>query len=256
MFQDGIQDDQQFAHAGDQGNGWFFTRCTQPFVEVSDHGIASAGRQRSHVQGRAYVSSTTPNDATPPQCAAVPMQWRDPYQVFRFDHVFIYDKLRYKLGLSEECSMMNNDEWIPVSSENCEYVKGPFYHGTKSNLATGDLLTSGHSSNYAEGRVSNHIYFSAQLEPAIWGAELAMSLSGLDGRGRIYIVEPTGPFEDDPNLTNKKFPGNPTRSYRTREPLRIVGVVEGWVGHPTEVLQGMLDSLENLKRQGLAVIED
>jgi rifampin ADP-ribosylating transferase len=151
---------------------------------------------------------------------------------------------------------MNNGEWIPVSRENYAHVKGPFYHGTRSNLAIGDLLTSGHPSNYEEGRVSNHIYFSAQLEPAIWGAELAMSLSGLDGRGKIYIVEPTGPFEDDPNLTNKKFPGNPTRSYRTREPLRIIGEVEDWEGHPPEILQGMLDSLESLRRQGLAAIED
>ena len=151
---------------------------------------------------------------------------------------------------------MNNDEWIPVSHENCEQVNGPFYHGTKANLVIGDLLISGRQSNFEEGRISNHIYFSTCLEAPIWGAELAMSLSGLDGRGHIYIVEPTGPFEDDPNLTNKKFPGNPTQSYRTREPLRIVGVVEDWDGHPTEVLQGMLDSLESLKRRGLAIIED
>jgi rifampin ADP-ribosylating transferase len=83
-----------------------------------------------------------------------------------------------------------------------------------------------------------------------------MSYAGLDGSGRIYIVEPTGPFEDDPNLTNKKFPGNPARSYRTREPVKIVGVVEDWKGHPPEMLQQMLDALENLKRRGLAVIED
>ena len=152
--------------------------------------------------------------------------------------------------------MSSSEEWIPVSHENCERVKGPFYHGTKANLVIGDLLSSGQPSNYEDGRVSNHVYFSALLEPAIWGAELAMSFAGLDGRGHIYIVEPTGPFEDDPNLTNKKFSGNPTRSYRTRAPLKIVGEVEDWVGHPPEVLQGMLDALANLKRQGLAVIED
>lgn len=151
---------------------------------------------------------------------------------------------------------MNDDEWIAVSHENCEQIVGPFYHGTKSNLVIGDLLLPGYRSNFEEGRVSNHIYFSTKLEAAIWGAELAMSLSGLDGRGHIYIVQPTGPFEDDPNLTNKKFRGNPTRSYRTREPLKIVGVVEQWEGHSAEVLQGMLQSLENLKRRGLAVIED
>jgi rifampin ADP-ribosylating transferase len=151
---------------------------------------------------------------------------------------------------------MSNDEWIPISHENCGQVNGPFYHGTKANLVVGDLLLPGNPSNFEEGRTSNHIYFSTQLEPAIWGAELAMALAGLTGRGHIYIVEPVGSFEDDPNLTNKRFPGNPTRSYRTRKPLKIVGVVEDWDGHPTEVLQGMLDSLENLKRNGLAVIED
>lgn len=101
-----------------------------------------------------------------------------------------------------------------------------------------------------------HVYFSALLEPAVWGAELAISLSGHDGRGYIYIVEPTGPFEDDPNLTNKRLPGNPTRSYRTHDPLRIVGTVEEWEGHPPEVLQQMLESLEALKRRGLAIIEE
>lgn len=149
---------------------------------------------------------------------------------------------------------MSNDEWIPISHENCEQVAGPFYHGTKARLALGDLLSAGQASNFEEGRVSNHIYFSALLDAAIWGTELAMALAGMDGRGHIYVVEPTGPFEDDPNVTNKRFPGNPTRSYRTREPLRIVGTVEGWDGHPPEVLQGMLDSLEKLKRDGIAVI--
>lgn len=150
---------------------------------------------------------------------------------------------------------MTND-WIPVSHENCVQVDGPFYHGTKAKLAVGDLLTTGHLSHFEKGRALKHVYFSALLEPAIWGAELAMALSGLDGRGYIYIVEPTGPFEDDPNLTNKKFPGNPTKSYRTSAPLKVMGLVEEWQGHPAAVLQGMLDSLANLQRQGLAVIED
>lgn len=151
---------------------------------------------------------------------------------------------------------MNSDEWIRVSHENCEQVDGPFYHGTKANLTIGGLLIAGHASNFEDGRVSNHIYFSALLDPAIWGAELAISLAGLEGRGHIYIVEPTGPFEDDPNLTNKRLPGNPTRSYRTREPLKIVGVVEDWNGHPPEMLREMLDSLESLRRRGLSLIED
>ena len=149
-----------------------------------------------------------------------------------------------------------NDDSMPVAHENCAQVDGPFYHGTKANLVMGDLLVAGHSSNFEEGRASNHIYFSSRLESAIWGAELAMSLSGLEGRGHIYVVEPSGPFEDDPNVTNQKFPANPTRSFRTREPLRIVGIVEDWHAHSAEVLQGMLDSLQSLKRRGLAIIED
>lgn len=129
-------------------------------------------------------------------------------------------------------------DWIPISHDNYKQVQGPFYHGTKANLAIGDLLTTGFISHFEDGRILKHIYFSALMEPAVWGAELAMSLSGLEGRGYIYIVEPTGPFEDDPNLTNKKFPGNPTQSYRTCEPLRIVGVVEDWEGHPVELIRG------------------
>src|SRR4051812_10023287 len=101
---------------------------------------------------------------------------------------------------------MSND-WIPISHENCEQVRGPFYHGTKARLSIGDLLTVGHLSHFEEARALEHVYFSTLMEPAIWGAELAISLSGLEGRGYIYIVEPTGSFEDDPNLTNKKFPG-------------------------------------------------
>jgi rifampin ADP-ribosylating transferase len=157
---------------------------------------------------------------------------------------------------SQELWIMNTAQWAPVTAENCQHVYGPFYHGTKVDLAVGELLSPGYPSNYEEGRVSNHLYFSALLEPAIWGAELAMALARLEGRGRIYIVEPTGAFEDDPNLTNKRFPGNPTQSYRTREPLRIVDVVEDWQGHPEEVVRGMVDSLLGLQRQGMAVIED
>lgn len=126
----------------------------------------------------------------------------------------------------------------------------------QARLAIGELLTIGHPSHFDNGRALRHIYFSSLMEPAIWGAELAVSLSGLDGRGHIYIVEPTGPFEDDPNVTNKRFPGNPTRSYRTRQSLRIVGSVEDWQGHPPDVLRRMLESLEELRRRGLALIED
>src|SRR4051794_25415276 len=126
-----------------------------------------------------------------------------------------------------------------------------FYHGTKADLAVGDLITPGFGSNFVE-RGLRHIYFTATLEAATWGAELAKG----DGRGRIYIVEPTGPFEDDPNLTDKKFPGNMTASYRSVDPLRIVGEVEDWVGHSPEQLQTMKDGLARRREQGADRIID
>lgn len=129
---------------------------------------------------------------------------------------------------------------------------GPFYHGTKADLKPGDLLEPGYNSNYGEGKKANYVYMTATMDAAIWGAELATG----DKPGRIYIVEPTGIFEDDPNLTNKRFPGNPTRSYRTKHPLRVVGEVADWKGHAPEVLQQMLNHLEELKRQGIEAIND
>lgn len=129
---------------------------------------------------------------------------------------------------------------------------GPFYHGCKADLQIGDLLTPGFMTNYGTGKRSNFIYFSATLEAATWGAELAQPEPGkAEGPGRIYIVEPTGPFTDDPNLTNRKFPGNPTRSYRSRAPLRITGEITGWTGHPPEQLQAMKDHIAALKAQGI-----
>ncbi|WP_028642791.1 NAD(+)--rifampin ADP-ribosyltransferase [Nocardioides sp. URHA0020] len=145
---------------------------------------------------------------------------------------------------------------MAVTYESCADVAGPFFHGTKAVLGVGDELVAGHGSNYQSGRVSNNIYFTGVLETAVWGAELATALAGISERGHIYVVTPLGPFEDDPNVTDKKFPGNPTESYRTRSPLRVVGEVEDWEGHAPEVLQGMLDSLAQLRAKGLDVIED
>jgi len=129
---------------------------------------------------------------------------------------------------------------------------GPFYHGTKAVLKPGDLLVPGYSSNYGERKKANYVYLTATLDAATWGAELAMG----DEPGRIYRVEPTGPIEDDPNLTDKKFPGNPTRSYRTQHPLRVVGEVLDWEGHSPEELQKMRDHLDELKRLGIEAIND
>jgi hypothetical protein len=145
---------------------------------------------------------------------------------------------------------------VPVTYEHCGHVRGPFFHGTKSALTAGDELVAGYGSNFQEGRVSNNIYFTALVETAAWGAELATALAATGERGHIYAVEPLGPFEDDPNVTDKRFPGNPTQSYRTRHPLRVVGEVDDWQGHDPEVLKAMLDSLAQLREQGLDVIED
>ena len=147
-------------------------------------------------------------------------------------------------------------DYVPVTYERCAHIAGPFYHGTKATLAVDDELTAGHGSNYQAGRVSNNIYFTALVETAAWGAELATALAGNGERGHIYVVEPLGPFEDDPNVTNKKFPGNVTASYRTRHPLRVVSELPDWPGHSPEVLRGMLDRLAQLREQGLDLIED
>jgi rifampin ADP-ribosylating transferase len=132
------------------------------------------------------------------------------------------------------------------------HESGALLHGTKADLKVGDLLVPGHVSNFEAGRVMNHVYVTETLDAAAWGAELAAG----DGRGRIYVVEPTGALEDDPNVTDKRFPGNPTRSYRTREPVRIVGELEHWTGHSPDQVQAMKDGLADLKRRGVHVIYD
>jgi rifampin ADP-ribosylating transferase len=132
------------------------------------------------------------------------------------------------------------------------YAPGVYLHGTKAELAVGDLLVAGRESNFEAGRVMNYVYFTATLDAAVWGAELAAG----EGRGRIYIVEPLGEFEDDPNVTDKKFPGNPTQSFRSREPLRIVGEVVDWVGHSPEKLEAMRARIDALRQDGTGRIED
>ena len=117
-----------------------------------------------------------------------------------------------------------------------------YYHGTKADLKPGDLIEAGKASNYGQRRKANHVYLSATLDAAVWGAELAAG----DGPGRIYTVEPTGPIVDDPNLTDKKFPGNPTKSYRSREPLRVTGEVAQWTGHSAEQLKAIHDHIARL----------
>ena len=134
--------------------------------------------------------------------------------------------------------------------------QGSFLPRDQLRAEAGRRAFPGFGSNFQDSRVSNNIYFTALVDTAAWGAELATALSGSEARGHIYIVEPLGPFEDDPNVTDKRFPGNPTQSYRTREPLRVVGEVEDWEGHSPEVIKGMLDHLAQLREQELDVIED
>jgi hypothetical protein len=126
------------------------------------------------------------------------------------------------------------------------------YHGTRADLKVGDLIGPGYSSNFGKGRKANYVYLTATLDAATWGAELALG----EGPGRIYIVEPTGPIMDDPNLTDKKFPGNPTKSYRSREPLRVVGEVTDWQGHSPEALKAMKDGVERARQLGIEAIDD
>lgn len=127
-----------------------------------------------------------------------------------------------------------------------------YFHGTKANLKHGDLIKSGYNSNYGKRAMARYVYLSGTLNAAIWGAELAFG----EERGRIYVVEATGPVEDDPNLTDKKFPGNPTLSYRSKDPLRVIGEVIDWQGHSAEELESMKAGVERARLAGVEAIED
>jgi len=127
-----------------------------------------------------------------------------------------------------------------------------FFHGTRADLKPGDLIASGYNSNFGARKPASWVYLTGTLDAAIWGAELAEG----DGRQRIYIVEPLDRIVDDPNLTDKKFPGNPTMSYRSRDPLRVIGEVTMWIGHAAEQLQQMKDGLARLAADGANIIVD
>lgn len=144
----------------------------------------------------------------------------------------------------------------PVNQETQQLSPKPFtqayFHGTKANLNTGDLIETGVNSNYGQRKKAKYIYLSATLDAAVWGAELAEGAAA----ERIYVVEPTGAIEDDPNLTNKKFPGNPTMSYRSKEPFRVLGEVVHSKGHPKAQIDSMKEWLAKLKDEGVEAIED
>jgi hypothetical protein len=127
-----------------------------------------------------------------------------------------------------------------------------FFHGSKASLKIGDHIEVGANSNYGQNKKAKYIYLTATLDAVIWGAELALS----KGRERIYLVEPTGQIEDDPNLTNKKFPGNPTKSYRSKDPFKVVGEIAVWQGHSAEQVRAMKDGVAKAMEQGIEAIED
>ncbi len=127
-----------------------------------------------------------------------------------------------------------------------------YFHGTKADLKIGDLIETGFNSNYGQKKNAKYIFLSATLDAAIWGAELAAG----ESQERIYLVEPTGEIEDDPDLTDKKFPGNPTKSYRSTHPFRVVGEIAKWQGHPVEQVNTMKENLERLKAQGINSLND
>jgi hypothetical protein len=127
-----------------------------------------------------------------------------------------------------------------------------YFHGTRAQLHAGELIEPGYRSNFGSNRRANHVYLTATLDAAVWGAELA---SG-EGKGRIYIVEPTGQIEDDPNLTDKKFPGNPTKSYRTKEAVRVIGELWEWRGHSPDAVKAMKDNLARLAELGVEADDD
>lgn len=137
-----------------------------------------------------------------------------------------------------------------MSSSGSMFVR-QYFHGTRADLAHGDLIIAGYASNYGEGKPLSWVYFTGTLDAAIWGAELATG----EGAERIYLVEPTGPVVDDPNLTDKRFPGNPTLSYRSRDPLRVVGEVTKWQGHSPEQLKHMRDSVNRARIVGATIID-
>ena len=149
----------------------------------------------------------------------------------------------------------------PATLADHGHITGPFLHGTKASFAPGDLIVPGRPSHFRPARPLAHVYFTTRHETAAWGAELAAALAPSEGGDasptpRVYEVKPLGPFEDDPNVTDRRFPGNPTRSYRSSEPLRVVAEVTDWARHSREELEAMLASLATLRAEGRDLVED
>ncbi len=144
----------------------------------------------------------------------------------------------------------------PVTLDSCHAVAGPFFHGTAATLPVGTQIVPGRRSHFRPDKPLRHVYFSSLVETAVWGAELAAALTAGDGRGHVYVVEPRGPFEDDPNVTDKRFPGNPTRSFRSQDAVVIVGEVSDWEGHDPTTVQQMVAGLAAMRAEGRDTILD
>ncbi|UXX78684.1 NAD(+)--rifampin ADP-ribosyltransferase [Reichenbachiella carrageenanivorans] len=145
---------------------------------------------------------------------------------------------------------MTNNSSQAIPTVHTPFIQ-TYLHGTKADLKLGELLEVGYNSNFGKQNKAKYLYLTATLDPAVWGAELALG----EMRERIYLVEPTGPIEDDPNLTNQKFPGNPSMSYRTQHPLKVVGEVTIWQSHSADQLKEMKDAIAKLDAQGIRAIE-
>ena len=148
--------------------------------------------------------------------------------------------------------MENNKDKYKANAQSPTPFAQTYFHGTKAELKVGDYIDVGFNSNYGQRKNAKYIFLSSTLDAAIWGAELAFG----EGCERVYLVEPTGTIEDDPDLTDKKFPGNPSKSYRSIHPFRVVGEVMGWQGHSPEQVKAMKDGIERLKEKGIGSVND
>ncbi len=158
----------------------------------------------------------------------------------------------YNINKTYHLTMEQKKDGPKLTNQSATPFAQTYFHGTKADLKIGDLIEVGFTSNYGKRKNAQYIFLASTLDAAIWGAELAIG----EGPERIYLVEPTGPIEDDPDLTDKKFPGNPTKSYRSKDPFKVVGEVTVWQGHATEQVKHMKNALAKLKEQGIDSLND
>ena len=156
--------------------------------------------------------------------------------------------------IAEAIAVADGAPWVPVTFERCDHVVGPFFHGTRAAIPPGHLITAGWPSNYRPDVIMNHVYFTALRDGAGLAAEIAAVLGPEGSEPHVYLVTPTGPFEDDPNVTDRKLPGNPTRSYRTRDPLVVVEEIPDWVRLTHDALETWRERLRSLVESQAEII--